>query len=1380
MENTLLDWEFVSWEDFETLTVFLAQDFFKKPFFEKYLRAGNKQRGIDIRDNNPDTGQPVYLQCKHERLTIRKLEILLEKFTNEPQWIKPCQFILATSSSLQSEEVQSFIDEQKRLLGSRLAVDWFVWDVHFLEQELQKQFRLVQRFFSLEAARRHCLSPGVQLVNYSAYPDFIARRVSLTTASGVSKNPFGIREPQDTFTLLELLTATSSTTVQLCLVADAYEGKSILLEQTAYELSQSNLHLIPLLLRLKNTAVAPIEELLEASFDGWLSVPAQQLVIIIDGLDEVPADRFVDVVNYLNAFIGRYSFIRVLFACRKLFYNQYELPSRLPGVRFYELEALSIRQTNEYLESKLGARKDPFYHQVQQLDLESFLAYPFYLRNLVSWYEAGPESMPTSKIDVVNRFITESLDTSAKRRLSAGIDLDQRRTQYKKLIRHFALSLQLAGTNSLHYEDLQVLFEPDDSTLLQAGSIIAVEDRFWSFSNALYQEQLAALALKDLPTSRIVEIVSIGHKLHKVRLKWVQTLASYISLLPEADPGRTVVLELIEQDNIELLTVSDGSKFSTAFRLEVIRKIFTKYTRMSARPILASDAMLGAFSRNDGPIISFLLDLLKGDVPEALKVTICRTFTFIRLSKRQAGDYGEIAHQQLLLLTNPYYAELLLDHLSLHHLGSAELTELLFSRSDMLQMQEYRDGVYKYLVAHGKVDQYYDFGLEGFTILYQHNQDTNHLGSESDLQDFLLSGKNPSNLKKLFERLSESGWQEFYQYKAYETTRFMNRLTDIAIIGYEQDSTLLEDVVKFVLALGRNHLKEEFKSIDRFFFDTGSNREALVIYLELDRQRLYSWELADLITPGCFDLLIGYVHEGKLKKDDLQSFVSGLYYRGKRDEGAALQTLIDDTFGKEPVNENAPGMLWQRAEESRKINDQRYIQSVETFRGGVIGYFEAFGRQEIEEEELYLEPEDKPSLIDVDSYFVQSYLRRSRTDGQRIYLSDVLNLLDGPRDFFYWRAEKLLQYDFKGLPDDDKLLAILEQYYQEHINNAVFKNAFYFDETGNPMRKRMEYQLCEIWKKHRFSTPDELLLEMSWMETGGVRGVEHDQLNKQISLAELLLEHFADRPDMLADRILAHLQSEVSYDSVLASHIGFCKHLRIYEALPLILNTILSDRFDHYFQYQAIDVFVGLDGDKRDLLDYLADFRDYNDYVFIHLVKLLRPYYPTEVCQLALPALHYPNTSPERKLEFAQQLANSGILDGFDYIIAELERTHIAPLHLSHAVIIWEVDTAAGLNRLQSVAHMLVDPVYDQHRFWEAPKQFLLELLFGFSKKGEDDLLLIEDFLHSTADQHAVAFPVETAHLRWHAERALDQFRDTQQAGFPITVIRQILRELSA
>ncbi|WDF79063.1 hypothetical protein PQ469_03460 [Mucilaginibacter sp. KACC 22773] len=1377
MEKTLLDWDFISWEDFETLTVYLAQDFFKKPFFEKYLRPGNKQRGIDIRDTNPDTNQPIYLQCKHEKLNTNKLETLLEKFTKEPQWEKPCQFILATTCNLQTEEIQLFIDKQKQLLSNQLEIDWFVWDVHFLEQELRKQFRLVQRYFSLEVARRHCLPPNAQLIEYNPYPNFIPRKVSLSATWGAPKNPYGIREPQDTFTLMELLSDPVASTTQICLIADAYEGKSILLDQTAYELTQSESRLVPLLIRLKNTAIEPIESLLENTFDGWLSIPSQQLVIIIDGLDEVPGDRFIDVVNNLNVFVRRYSHIRLLFACRKLFYNQYELPKRLTGIRFYELEPLNMRQTNEYLQQHLGSRTDEFYKGIRRLDLEPFLAYPFYLLNLVKWYSEGVSSMPGSKIDVVNRFITESLDTSAQRRLSAGVDLDQRRDRYKRLIRQFALALQLSGTNALHYETLQQLFEPADLELLQAGSILSIEDRFWSFSNAIYQEQLAALALKDYPTDTIVGIVSIGKKLRKIRLKWVQTLASYISLLPEEDPGREAVIQLIEQDNIELLTVSDGSKFSTEFRLDVFRKIFEKYIRMSARPILASDTMLGAFSRNDAAIISYLFELLQNDIPEALKVTVCRTLSNIRLSRRQTIEYGEIAFNQLQSLLNPYYAELLMDHMGLQRLGSAEFTELIFSRKDMLQLQEYRDGVYKYLTAHEEVDRYYDFGLEGLKVLYLHNKDTNHFGSELDLQDFLLSTKDPKNLKKLFGELSESGWQEFYQYKASETTRFLNRLTNIAIDCYYKDSSILADIVKFVLALGRNHLKEEFRNIDRFFFETGTNREALIIYLDLDRQRLYSWELADLITPDCFSLLIDYVNNKRLTKDDLRSFIGGLYYRRKHTEAKELQTLTDDTFGKEPINENSPANLWHRAEESRKLNDQRYIQSVDAFREGIVKYFQAFGRQEIEEDELYLEPEDKPNLIDVDSYFVQSYLRRSREEEQRIYLSEVLRLLGGPKDFFYWRAEKLLHYEFKGLSDDSILLTILEEYYNEHISHAVFENAYYFDESGQPMRKRMEYQLCEIWKKHSFKTPDEILLEMTWMEIGGIRGVEHDQLNKRTSLSELLLEHFADRPALLAERIIAHLRLEISHDNVLASHIGFCKYLKLYESVTTILDIILIDRFDHYFQYQAIDVYVALDGDKRNLLDYLVDFKDYNDYVFIHLIKLLRADFPNEVTQLMLPAINYINTSPERKMDLAQQLSNSGVIEGFDYIITELEKRSVAPLHIQHSTIIWQVDTLTALNRLKAVAHMLVDPAFDHNQFWESPKQFIIELLFGFSKKGEDDLLLVEDFMHRTAEQFLSDFPVQSAHLLWHAERAIDQFRESQQAGFSVSFIRQLLKE---
>jgi hypothetical protein len=173
----------------------------------------------------------------------------------------------------------------------------------------------------------------------------------------------------------------------------------------------------------------------------------------------------------------------------------------------------------------------------------------------------------------------------------------------------------------------------------------------------------------------------------------------------------------------------------------------------------------------------------------------------------------------------------------------------------------------------------------------------------------------------------------------------------------------------------------------------------------------------------------------------------------------------------------------------------------------------------------------------------------------------------------------------------------------------------------------------------------------------------------------------------------------------------------------------------------------------------------------------LRKNYPNEVSHLILPALTHENTSPERKLELAQQLANAGHFEGFEYIIQQLEKTGTAPLHIQNTITIWEIDTKIAITRLETVSHMLIDPNFDFNRFWESPKQFLLEVLFGLAKKTEDDLLLVEEFMHTTAGQFINTFPTQAAHLRWHAERALDQFRESQQSGFPITTIRQITQE---
>ncbi|MFX9552115.1 hypothetical protein ABTO49_21250, partial [Acinetobacter baumannii] len=86
--------------------------------------------------------------------------------------------------------------------------------------------------------------------------------------------------------------------------------------------------------------------------------------------------------------------------------------------------------------------------------------------------------------------------------------------------------------------------------------------------------------------------------------------------------------------------------------------------------------------------------------------------THMRLSKRQASEFTTIASEQLATLTPPYYGELLLELITQYQLGSTEFTALLFSRKDLMETHEFRDGMYKYLMEMGLVDQYYELGLE--------------------------------------------------------------------------------------------------------------------------------------------------------------------------------------------------------------------------------------------------------------------------------------------------------------------------------------------------------------------------------------------------------------------------------------------------------------------------------------------------------------------------------------------------------------------------------------------------------------------------------------------------------------------------------------------
>ena len=103
----------------------------------------------------------------------------------------------------------------------------------------------------------------------------------------IDANPFSREEKNSPAeTLIKTLTTNPGKTKRICLISDPYEGKTVLLDQTSYDLSHHEYRTVPLLVKIKDSSLRAIEETLALNFKAWKSVPAANLIVLIDGLDE--------------------------------------------------------------------------------------------------------------------------------------------------------------------------------------------------------------------------------------------------------------------------------------------------------------------------------------------------------------------------------------------------------------------------------------------------------------------------------------------------------------------------------------------------------------------------------------------------------------------------------------------------------------------------------------------------------------------------------------------------------------------------------------------------------------------------------------------------------------------------------------------------------------------------------------------------------------------------------------------------------------------------------------------------------------------------------------------------------------------------------------
>lgn len=1377
-----LNWEYFNWKEFQRLCIEIAEMIFPDCNFSEFLKQGQKQEGIDLISFKKSNGKFICIQCKKEKKLIQSdLKRIIDDFRRGQHFEKSSDFILATSADLQSASLQSFINTTKIELQNECGLVFDCWDLNEIESKLRNRFGLVRAFFGESEAIDFCY-PELRynrIQNIEPVPHYIERKLIRLRKGIVENESLWDFSPVVTFNLLSIITEDRTTVKRICIVGDAYHGKSSYIKHTVLQIQNEYSHLFPIFLQIKEHNVQPIAELLNTIYGEWRNIPLRDIILVIDGLDEVPTEKFSEMINHINEFSLAYCPVSIVFSCRKLFYTKYNVEGSLPKFDTYDLYNLQYYDVNNYIIAALGDLAVDFEKEASRKGFASLLFHPFYLINIVHRYNEPPHRLPGSKALIIDSLIDRSFDVTKYRKLKGSEAIKDEVYQFNNIIEKFAFALQLAGTNTFTTNEISGLFTTDERLLLQHNSLITHSESNWSFVNALFQEHIAARKLAKMSFEDIVSHCAVGITFKKVRTKWIQTLSSLLSILEIDTDLFRQIFGFIEDDNIELLFQTENSMYDDTLKLSLLKRLMTRCIQLNIRTLIVTEDTVGQFIQPSSACKDYVLDLLsKKEITITVKIVCCRILRHSLLNEQQRQIYADFVVKELNGTTDTYYAANLIQVLTEYKFGGLELIEQLVGFDFLNNSHEFRDEIYELLRVVNLTDKFYKYGLEGVSLLIEYNKEISHGGSDHNLQDFLLSSNIPQHLSKLVLRIKENDWLTYYEKHSITGKEFFKRLFEKLAYYFKEYPCLIFSVAELIKNLGRKYLREEFKEIDEFLDKTNSHW-LLVRILKDSILNDQDWETGSIITYDCYDYILFEFEDGDYENKVLWNCVSALRYKHKNEIADNFYKLCVDLTEGTIINKEGSKLheKYQEAEKRKLENDLVFIQSLQAFKKGVINYFHAYGKNSIPESDLFIEVDNNVSEIRIssDSNFLFRFLSGWLKGKKRVTLNECLKFLDNKEKFEVFQAEEILNY-YRRTDNSDKILVpIIKRYYDVNITLADFRNCLWTE--GNKFHwKTKELRLGEIFKKFGFDTSEEYLMDLVWLDTEGIRRIQNSKFNKQQSISQLILDKITSSGKIeFRKKIHQNIKEGIKHESVLGTHIGLCRYLNIIEAKNCILECIKSMKNEYVNKSDAVDIYIELGGDYGEIFTILKGYTDYNSYFFGYLVEKIYKLFPVEVSIIIKNALSDKTISHENRIKYNQFLTDLGDFEALCFLANEIRLKLKAPYSIQGNHSIRSVDTSKALSEISDLMYLLIDDDYNDRRsFHDSAKSILLEWLNALAAKSESDLIKVIEFLNKSMQILRSRYERATD-LNWYTNRMVEDFRGTDKTAKSLSEIKKIL-----
>lgn len=1380
-----LNWKNFNWEKFQILCVYIAQNILPAYTFEEYLKIGQKQDGVDLISSEFKNGKAVTIQCKrNEKISVSGLRKIVSEFLKGKLCECSSHFFIATNADLQKKNLQLEIQKYKSELQLRYNIEFDCWDKKKIEEKLRNMWSIVALFFSKSEADAFCMQ-RVRLpssLKEQKELDFIPRKlIACKEPNAVSSNisRYFTREYLD---WLHIIKTHPLDSFRQCLIADAYQGKSTYLKYIAGSIS--GLGLIPLFVEIKDYTIQPVEKLMEKIYNQWKDIPFSDIVVIIDGLDEVSSDAFIEMSKHINEFALLYPNLKLLISCRRLFFNTYNIGSVLKTFSFSELANIDEQDLQQYLTPKLQKRANIFKEQVESKGLGTMLFDPFYLVNLVNIYLTS-NKISASKIDLQNELLEISYKRSVERQTGQGKLLKHNSVLFKKVAKKFAFALQLAGTNSLNDEDLQILFNhPDERSLLQHNPLVSCSNEKWGFVSAIFQEFLSAMVLSQMKFDKVISLCTIGKETKKIRPKWVQTICTLVSL---SNPGEELfknAITLIESDNIEILFDTEHSKFSDEAKLSIIKKVIEDCDKKGTRPVYAYERKIGDFVTGSHASIEYLLDtLFSSDTLTSTRLICCRIIKSSKLSQSHRDRISAVIQNEIQLTDDVELASLLVDIIPTPGSDGKYWVDALISLQSKNERFEFRRSVYDLIVRFDLVDNYFSYGIEGIKYLNEYKKGFAVAGVETSLHEFILAAKSVSNISKLFRNDTIDLWLDNSKFEGSRIPGFLTPLMNKCRDMYEKEPAIIFPIAGFIRSIGKKFLSSQYKEVDEFLNETGSRWVVLRILID-NIFKDQNWELGSLISHECFDYILFEFEINNYPNSSLVRCVYGCSIRNKDDSYESFLKLCNDATENTLYNKTAAEKQKEflRFEERKRTNDLKHLTSKHRFRASIKNFFKNCGTLSVSKADIEIFIDESPVRTLAQSNVQFNFLMHYVRTGKKISLNECLVKLNTKGFYEVFQVTEILSYN--QMDDDAKkvLVPIIENYFNKHILDADFEGGISLN--GNRISfKNLEARLVKIFMHFDVETPKEKLMEMVWFDFYGTSGLKMAKAQKKKSLSELILEKLSvEDTEIFKTKLVDNLSRGIQVEGVLGNHIALCGLLGITEAKEIIWKIVTAFAKDETqsFLTDAIEIYLNLGGDRENLADLFTTINSYNSYLFYYLCQQLADSHSEVVGNKGQEAINASDTTDERKLAIAHILSCIGLIGGFKYLVNYVGTANTRHIEIQSEESIKNIPTDLAFRELESITH-LIEPKkkVSIDEFYGSGRTVLIEWLYSLAIRSEQEMFDTIRFLEEIKLNLSVRYnhPGELSNINFYIKRVLENFRHFDKMPMSVEEIGRILNE---